>query len=114
METFKTIHLINNSKGHLFNHLFNHHNRVYLIVNLNHLNLVHLKRALEKLTLKTSEFVQTTNNFIEEARANFRNQNSAIRNLETQVGQIAKQLSTPLPNAFPSNTQVNPKGNARQ
>ncbi|MED6149932.1 hypothetical protein PIB30_067327 [Stylosanthes scabra] len=31
------------------------------------------KAALEKLTLKTSEFVQTTNNFIEEARANFRN-----------------------------------------
>ncbi|MED6141731.1 hypothetical protein PIB30_106462, partial [Stylosanthes scabra] len=48
--------------------------------------------ALEKLTLKTSEFVQTTNNFIEEARANFRNQDSAIRNLETKVGQIAKQL----------------------
>ncbi|MED6165149.1 hypothetical protein PIB30_096791 [Stylosanthes scabra] len=66
--------------------------------------------ALEKLTLKTSEFVQTTNNFIEEARANFRSQDSAIRNLETQVGQIAKQLSTPLPNAFPSDTQVNPKG----
>ncbi|MED6223134.1 hypothetical protein PIB30_071061 [Stylosanthes scabra] len=42
--------------------------------------------ALEKLTLKTSEFVQTTNNFIEE------------------------QLLTPLPNAFPSDTQVNPKG----
>ncbi|MED6164427.1 hypothetical protein PIB30_089979, partial [Stylosanthes scabra] len=40
--------------------------------------------ALEKLTLKTSKFVQTTNNFIEEARANFRNQDSAIRNLETQ------------------------------
>ncbi|MED6166651.1 hypothetical protein PIB30_111370, partial [Stylosanthes scabra] len=44
---------------------------------------------LEKLTLKNLEFFQTTNNFIEEARANFRNQDSAIRNLETQVGQIA-------------------------
>ncbi|MED6124924.1 hypothetical protein PIB30_063591, partial [Stylosanthes scabra] len=42
--------------------------------------------ALEKLTLTTAGFVQTTNNFIEEARANFRNQESAIRNLETQVG----------------------------
>ncbi|MED6153343.1 hypothetical protein PIB30_101024, partial [Stylosanthes scabra] len=29
-------------------------------------------------------------------------------NLETQVGQIAMQLSTTLPNAFPSNTVVNP------
>ncbi|MED6203303.1 hypothetical protein PIB30_114136, partial [Stylosanthes scabra] len=50
--------------------------------------------TLEKLTLKTSEFVQTTNNFIEEGRANFRNQDSTIRNLETQVGQIAKQIYT--------------------
>ncbi|MED6214197.1 hypothetical protein PIB30_100592 [Stylosanthes scabra] len=69
--------------------------------------------ALEKLTLTTSTFVQTTNNFIEETRANFRNHESAIRNLETQVGQIAKQLSTTLPNAFPSDTEVNPKGECK-
>ncbi|MED6120341.1 hypothetical protein PIB30_020021 [Stylosanthes scabra] len=42
---------------------------------------------------------------MEETRANFRNQEAAIRNLETQVGQIAKQLATTLPNAFPSDTQ---------
>ncbi|MED6164130.1 hypothetical protein PIB30_086757 [Stylosanthes scabra] len=66
--------------------------------------------TLENLTLTTAGFVQTTNNFIEEARANFRNQESAIRNLETQVGQIAKQLPTKFPNAFPSDTEVNPKG----
>ncbi|MED6142402.1 hypothetical protein PIB30_113390, partial [Stylosanthes scabra] len=57
---------------------------------------------------------------MEETRANFRNQEAAVRNLETQVfgavrnletqvGQIARQLSTTLPNAFPSDTQVNPK-----
>ncbi|MED6166600.1 hypothetical protein PIB30_110894, partial [Stylosanthes scabra] len=40
--------------------------------------------ALEKLTLTTTGFVQSTNQFIEEARANFRNQESSIRNLETQ------------------------------
>ncbi|MED6164787.1 hypothetical protein PIB30_093516 [Stylosanthes scabra] len=56
--------------------------------------------ALEKLTLTTAGFVQSTNQFIEEARANFRNQESSIRNLETQVGQIVKQLSTPLPKSF--------------
>ncbi|MED6188043.1 hypothetical protein PIB30_082232 [Stylosanthes scabra] len=56
--------------------------------------------ALEKLTLTMAGFVQTTNNFIEEARANFRNHESSIRDLETQMGQIAKQLSTPLPKAF--------------
>ncbi|MED6202282.1 hypothetical protein PIB30_103734, partial [Stylosanthes scabra] len=54
------------------------------------------------------EFVQTTTTFIEEARTNFRNQESAIRNLETQMGQIARQFSTPMPNAFPSETMVNP------
>ncbi|MED6151840.1 hypothetical protein PIB30_086227, partial [Stylosanthes scabra] len=46
--------------------------------------------ALEKLTMTTMEFVQTTTTFIEEARTNFRNQESAIRNLETQMGQIAR------------------------
>ncbi|MED6173302.1 hypothetical protein PIB30_058094 [Stylosanthes scabra] len=40
--------------------------------------------ALENLTLTTAGFVQITNNFIEEARANFRNHESSIRNLETQ------------------------------
>ncbi|MED6201747.1 hypothetical protein PIB30_098161, partial [Stylosanthes scabra] len=64
--------------------------------------------ALEKLTMTTMEFVQTTTTFIEEARTNFRNQESAIRNLETQMGQIARQFSTPMPNAFPSETMVNP------
>ncbi|MED6191087.1 hypothetical protein PIB30_112737 [Stylosanthes scabra] len=54
------------------------------------------------------EFFQTTTTFIEEARTNFRNQESSIRNLETQVGKIATQLSTNLPNAFPSDTVVNP------
>ncbi|MED6190976.1 hypothetical protein PIB30_111326, partial [Stylosanthes scabra] len=68
---------------------------------------------LEKLTLTTTTFVQSTNNFIEETRANIKNQESAIRNLETQVGQIARQLSTTLPNAFPSDTKVNPRGECK-
>ncbi|MED6210483.1 hypothetical protein PIB30_064513 [Stylosanthes scabra] len=69
--------------------------------------------ALEKLTLTTAGFVQSTNNFIEEARANFGNQKSSIGNLETQLGQIAKQLSTTLPNSFPSNTEDSPKGECK-
>ncbi|MED6113514.1 hypothetical protein PIB30_071525 [Stylosanthes scabra] len=64
--------------------------------------------ALEKLTMTNMEFVQTTTTFIEEARTNFRNQESAIRNIETQMGQIARQFSTPMLNAFPSETMVNP------
>ncbi|MED6222126.1 hypothetical protein PIB30_061389 [Stylosanthes scabra] len=58
--------------------------------------------------MTTLEFVQTTTTFIEEARTNFRNQESSIQNLETLVGKIATQLSTNLPNAFPSDIVVNP------
>ncbi|MED6198383.1 hypothetical protein PIB30_065854 [Stylosanthes scabra] len=58
--------------------------------------------------MTTMEFVQTTTTFIQEAKTNFRNQESSIRNLETQMGQIAKEFSTPMPNAFPSETMVNP------
>ncbi|MED6223904.1 hypothetical protein PIB30_078649 [Stylosanthes scabra] len=65
------------------------------------------------LTLTTVDFVQTTNNFIEEARANFHNHESSIRNLKTQMGQIAKKLSTTLPKAFPSDTEVNSKGECK-
>ncbi|MED6140584.1 hypothetical protein PIB30_094652 [Stylosanthes scabra] len=46
---------------------------------------------------------------MDETRANFRNQESAIRNLEIQVGQIAKQLNKRPPNTFPSDTILNPK-----
>ncbi|MED6173759.1 hypothetical protein PIB30_062681, partial [Stylosanthes scabra] len=48
-------------------------------------------------------------NFMDETRANFRNQEAAIRNLEIQVGQIAKQLNERPPNTFPSDTIPNPK-----
>ncbi|MED6163064.1 hypothetical protein PIB30_076384, partial [Stylosanthes scabra] len=46
---------------------------------------------------------------MDETRANFRNQEAAIRNLEIQVGQIAKQLNERPPNTFPSDTIPNPK-----
>ncbi|MED6127039.1 hypothetical protein PIB30_084281 [Stylosanthes scabra] len=69
---------------------------------------INFEAALEKLTLTNLEFVQKTNNFIDETRANFRNQGASIKNLQTQVGQIAMQLSTTFPNAFPSNTMVIP------
>ncbi|MED6212067.1 hypothetical protein PIB30_079688, partial [Stylosanthes scabra] len=49
MATFRTVHPINNSKGHLFNHPSNHNNRAYLIFNLNHLNLTHLKQPWRSL-----------------------------------------------------------------
>ncbi|MED6211170.1 hypothetical protein PIB30_071132, partial [Stylosanthes scabra] len=46
---------------------------------------------------------------MDETRENFRNQEAATRNLEIQVGQIAKQLNKRPPNTFPSDTIPNPK-----
>ncbi|MED6213030.1 hypothetical protein PIB30_089308 [Stylosanthes scabra] len=46
---------------------------------------------------------------MDETRANFRNQEATIRNLEIQVGQIAKQLTEKSPNTLPSDTIPNPK-----
>ena len=37
------------------------------------------------------------------------NINSTLRNLETQVGQLALTLQSQTRNTFPSNTEVNPK-----
>ncbi|XP_016173567.1 uncharacterized protein LOC107616080 [Arachis ipaensis] len=43
-----------------------------------------------------------------ETRAKFKNQDASIRNLEVQVGQIAKQLAKPT-NTFPSDIEFNPR-----
>ena len=37
------------------------------------------------------------------------NTNASLRNLETQVGQLALSLQNQSINAFPSNTEINPK-----
>ena len=46
---------------------------------------------------------------MQETRANFKNQEASIRNLENQVGQIAKQLAEKPQGSFPSDTETNPK-----
>ncbi|MED6111238.1 hypothetical protein PIB30_050739, partial [Stylosanthes scabra] len=45
---------------------------------------------------------------MDETRANFRNQEAAIRNLEIQVRKIAKQLTEKFPNTLPRDTIPNP------
>ncbi|KAL5573670.1 hypothetical protein UlMin_023267 [Ulmus minor] len=50
-----------------------------------------------------------TNAFIDETRANFRNQGASIRNLEHQVGEISKLLTERGQGALPSNTERNPR-----
>ena len=37
------------------------------------------------------------------------NTNASLRNLETQIGQLAFSLQNQSRNAFPSNTEINPK-----
>ena len=56
-----------------------------------------------------AQLTMTTTQFISEAKTQFQTQGAAIRNLEIQVGKIAKQLSDRQQGALPSNTEVNPK-----
>ncbi|XP_057450393.1 uncharacterized protein LOC130741551 [Lotus japonicus] len=50
-------------------------------------------------------------NFINRADTSFKNHEAAIKNLETQVGQMAKQMSERPPGMFPLDTVINSKEN---
>ncbi|KAL5556754.1 hypothetical protein UlMin_038990 [Ulmus minor] len=54
-----------------------------------------------------------TNAFIDDTQANFRNQGASIRNLEHQVGEISKLLTEKGQGALPSNTERNPREEAK-
>src|SRR3954467_14985216 len=57
-----------------------------------------------------SKLEETVNQFIQTSMTNQKNQEAAIKNLETQVGQLAKQIAATQSNAtFSANTQDNPK-----
>ncbi|KAL5579184.1 hypothetical protein UlMin_011626 [Ulmus minor] len=56
-----------------------------------------------------TQFMTRTTAFIDETRANFRNQGASIRNLEHQVGEISKLLTERGQGALPSNTERNPR-----
>ena len=56
-----------------------------------------------------TQFVQKINDFIDDTKANFRNQGASIRNLEHQVGEISKLLTERTEGALPSFTETNPK-----
>ncbi|XP_061371264.1 uncharacterized protein LOC133313865, partial [Gastrolobium bilobum] len=55
------------------------------------------------------KMAQSQTNFAEETRASFKNQEASIKNLEIQIGQLAKQMAERPPGTFPSNTIINPK-----
>ena len=55
------------------------------------------------------KLTNNTNNFMNETRANFKNQSAQIHDLEVRVGQLADLLTTRPQGAFLSTTEVNPK-----
>ncbi|XP_058767585.1 uncharacterized protein LOC131641299 [Vicia villosa] len=57
-----------------------------------------------------SKLEETMTHFMQMSMKNQKNQDAAIKNLETQVGQLAKQIAANQSNAtFSANTQENPK-----
>ncbi|XP_057452262.1 uncharacterized protein LOC130744084 [Lotus japonicus] len=50
-------------------------------------------------------------NFINKSETGLKNHEAAIKNLETQMGQMAKQMTERPPGMFPSDTAINPKEN---
>ncbi|KAK4280836.1 hypothetical protein QN277_012406 [Acacia crassicarpa] len=61
-----------------------------------------LEKALTQLTLTSTEYIQRSEAFQNETK-------SSIRNLENQIGQLAKQIAERSQGSFPSDTVVNPK-----
>ncbi|XP_061356324.1 uncharacterized protein LOC133300754 [Gastrolobium bilobum] len=61
---------------------------------------------LEKAMIQLSK---TTNDHINETRAYHKNQDASIRNLESQIGQLSRQLAERTQGQFPGDTIVNPK-----
>ena len=59
-----------------------------------------------------TQFMTRTNAFIDDTKANFRNQGASIRNLEHQVGEISKLLAARTQGALPSNIEKNPREHA--
>lgn len=47
--------------------------------------------------------------FMEKAKATLQNQNASIKNLETQMGQLAMALTVRMSGNLPNNTEINPK-----
>ena len=58
---------------------------------------------------RTSKLEDTLEKFMQATLANQKNTDASLRNLETQVGQIAKQLAEQQEGHFSANTKTNPK-----
>ncbi|KAH1265001.1 hypothetical protein GmHk_01G000787 [Glycine max] len=58
---------------------------------------------------RTSKLEETLTQFMQVTMSNHKNTESALKNLEIQVGQLAKQLAEKSSNSFGANTKKNPK-----
>ena len=59
----------------------------------NHHPVSYLKRRSQTWKKFSPNLYKKTNDFIDDTKANFRNQGASIRNLEHQVGEIYKLLT---------------------
>jgi len=58
---------------------------------------------------RTAKLEETLEKFMQASLSNQKNTEASIRNLETQVGQLAKQISEQQGSQFSANSQPNPK-----
>jgi hypothetical protein len=58
---------------------------------------------------RTHKLEDTLNQFMQVSMANQQNTNASIKNLETQMGQMAQQMANQQGGTFTANTQANPK-----
>lgn len=63
----------------------------------------------EKFMKKTSQYIETNNQFMRKIKATLQDQNTAIKNLETQMGQMVHFITGWAPSTLPSNTKINQK-----
>ncbi|XP_022865846.1 uncharacterized protein LOC111385660 [Olea europaea var. sylvestris] len=59
------------------------------------------------------KFMERTNQYMEKTEITLQNQNAVIKNLETQMGQMAIALTGRAQGNLPSNSEINPKEHAK-
>ncbi|XP_061351911.1 uncharacterized protein LOC133296882 [Gastrolobium bilobum] len=72
-----------------------------------------LEKAMLQLAKTTNDHMQNTDAFMNETRAYHKNQDASIQNLETQIGQLSRQLAERVQGQFPGDTIVNLKADCK-
>ncbi|XP_022890486.1 uncharacterized protein LOC111405709 [Olea europaea var. sylvestris] len=72
-----------------------------------------LEEMFEKFMVTTNQYMEANNQFMRRTEATLQDQSAAIKNLETQMGQMAISMTGRAPRNLPSNTEINPKEQAK-